>query len=187
MKQAPFISLTAGHLDVGEGSVKKVVRNLRDEKLFTTGPNGRGAPDMVGLDAVRVFIALVASNSPSRAVRDVQYFGALKPDLREAHPDDTEALGIDAETTLEQTLLSIVENRCPPNLLWGELNLRDDGFAAISCNSKQPIYQEFYAKDRAARRSAGFASRLSVIKREGTAPLGCLHEIGFELIGWEVD
>ena len=187
MKQSPFISLHSEVLGVGGGSVRKVTHNLRDAGMVTTGPNGRGAPDMVGLDAVRVFIAIVASSSPSRAVRDVQYFGALKPDLREGRPDDTEALGIDADTTLEQALLSIVENRCPHNILWGELNLRENGMAAISCAAKEPIYQAFYPKDRTEHRAADLQSRISVIKREGTATLGLLHQIGFEMIGWEVE
>ena len=83
MKQAQFITLMSESLGVEEKTIKMIVRNLREAGLFTTGARGVNAPDIQPIDAVRVVIAVVASPSPGKAVRDVKYFGPLKPDCRE--------------------------------------------------------------------------------------------------------
>lgn len=189
MKQAQFISLMSACLRVEEKTIKKTVRTLREAGLFTTGARGVNAPDMTPLDAVRVFIAAVASASPMRSVNDVKYFGKMVPALSGEVPDDTAALGINGQTTLEQFLVSVVENKAPEDAcLYGELHVGDDGRASVSVESNQYILQQFYFEEGWKAASAlGHVPHDGGIQRSGSCPLMVLHEIGFEMIGWEVD
>jgi hypothetical protein len=62
----------------GLGStVALVVRQLREHGLLTTGARGVNAPPMTPLDAARVLIALLVTDSPLDAVKAVESFGSL--------------------------------------------------------------------------------------------------------------
>lgn len=205
MKQGPFISLMSESLGVEEKTIKVVVRNLREAGLFTTGARGVNAPDMTALDAVRVVIAVVASPSPSRAVRDVRYFGALKPDCREEWADQTGLMGVDRDKTLEETLLDCLENRFPYEAIsGGYIQLSESGDAQLHLGGGWQEYhqrerwqavQDEYAGSHDRPKNRSVLEEWEAIHRVAEAkvnrwavfPLEYLHEIGFEVIGWEVD
>lgn len=204
MKQGQFITLMSESLGVEEKTIRMIVRTLREAGLFTTGARGVNAPDITPLDAVRVVIAVVASPSPSRAVRDVQYFGALKPDMRRGDAKITKPNALDEDSTLEQALLACVENRLPDKaLVDGFFRLSERGDAAISFDDG---WQEYHQRERRQATVDAFAGsgdhekktaleaweamhRISNTKvnRSAEFPLEALHQIGFEIIGWEVD
>lgn len=77
MRAGPFIDTIAGAYRVEQATVKVLFRALRDARLLTTGARGVNAPHMTPLDAARMTIALLATDSPSRAVERVQRFGAM--------------------------------------------------------------------------------------------------------------
>lgn len=205
MKQAQFITLMSESLGVEEKTIKMIVRILREAGLFTTGARGVNAPDITPLDAVRVVIAVVASTSPSRAVRDVQYFGGLKPDRREDWTDQTGMMGVDPDKTLEETLLDCLENRFPYEaIIGGYIQLSERGDAHLHlANGWQGYHQreqwqavkdEFAGsndqpKNKAVLETWEAMHRISNTKvnRSAEFPLEELHQIGFEIIGWEVD
>ena len=194
-------------LGVEEKTIKMIVRILREAGLFTTGARGVNAPDITSLDAVRVVLAVLASLAPSRAIRDVLYFGQLKPDLREEWTDNTILVGLDPEKTLEQTLVDCMENRLPyMNAIFAStLRLSDTGDASIiGASGDQDYHQrEQWAavvktkypggsddpKKKAANEAWESMHRISKTKinRSAELPMEVLHQIGFEMIGWEVD
>ncbi|MEQ8877206.1 MAG: hypothetical protein RLP16_00265 [Alphaproteobacteria bacterium] len=205
MKQAQFITLMSESLGVEEKTIRMIVRTLREAGLFTTGARGVNAPDITSLDAVRVVIAVVASPAPSRAVRDVRYFGALKPDCRENGTDHTGAVGVDPDKTLEETLVDCLENRFPYEaIIGGYLHLSESGDALLHIadgwqgyhqrEQWQAVKDEFAASNDQPRNEAVLEAweavhRISNTKVNRTAEfqLEELHQIGFEIIGWEVD
>ncbi|MCE8507837.1 hypothetical protein KBY28_05155 [Ruegeria pomeroyi] len=205
MKQAEFISLMSEGLGVEEKTIRMIVRTLREAGLFTTGARGVNAPDITPLDAVRVIIAVVASPSPSRAVRDVKYFGSLKPDRRDEESYSKWGLGldwVDENKTLEETLLDCLSNRVPHHkIMMGELHLSEDGKAYITTDTGRQDYHQreqwqalMDAGENRKVRNAVLASwehmhRISNVKvnRSANIYLEILHQIGFEIIGWEVD
>lgn len=206
MKQAQFITLMSESLGVEEKTIKMIVRILREAGLFTTGARGVNAPDITPLDAVRVVIAVVASTSPSRAVRDVQYFGGLKPDHRDEEAASIWGLAwVDANKTLEETLLDCLSDRVPyQEISLGVLSLSERGEAHIATdNGRQDYHQreqwqavkdEYSAsndnpKNKAVLEAWEAMHRISNTKvnRSAEISLAALHQIGFEIIGWEVD
>ncbi|MDJ0858638.1 MAG: hypothetical protein QNI90_18710 [Dinoroseobacter sp.] len=203
MKQAQFITLMSESLGVEEKTIRVIVRTLREAGLFTTGARGVNAPDITPLDAVRVVIAVVASTAPSRAVRDVLYFGSLKPDRREERTDYTKALGLDPDKTLEETLLDCMEDRFPDDaIIGGYIHLTDRGDAHIHIahgwqgyhqrEQWQSINDGFASYDRSRRKAAIEASEAidriwnTKVNRSAEFPLEGLCQIGSEMIGWEV-
>lgn len=202
MKQAQFINLMSYALGVEEKTIRLIVRNLREAGLFTTGARGVNAPDITPLDAVRVVIAVVASPSPSRAVRDVLYFGALKPDCREEWTDCTGPLGIDRDKTLEETLLDCIENRFSyESIIGAYIQLSERGDALLHLAGG---WQEFHQREQWQAAMAQRSDKSETVKtkveweamdriaevkvnRSAEYPLELLLEIGFEMIGWEVD
>ena len=190
-------------LGVEEKTIRVIVRLLREAGLFTTGARGVNAPDITPLDAVRVVIAVVASPFPSRAVRDVKYFGALKPDLREEGAQFMKPEEIDENETFENTLLAFAENRMPFSaMLDGRIRLSESGSAFIFTSKG---YQEYHQRERwsavmkeltpksdewkKAVHDWEHLDRISNTKvaRSAEFPLEILHQIGFEIIGWDVD
>jgi len=205
MKQAQFISLMSEHLGVEEKTIRMTARVLREAGLFTTGARGVNAPDITLLDAARVIIAVVASTSPSRAARDVRYFGALKPDLRRG--SDIDEMGLDPEKTLEETLVSFLQDGPPASatFLGDGLRLSDCGQAALyfgggwmeyhqrerweafmaECAANQGEFRKppfTYDMDDLQRSNAS-----SKINRSADFSLYPILEIGVEMTGREVD
>ncbi|WP_039911464.1 hypothetical protein [Sulfitobacter sp. EE-36] len=205
MKQAQFITLMSESLGVEEKTIKMIVRNLREAGLFTTGARGVNAPDIQPIDAVRVVIAVVASPSPGKAVRDVKYFGSLKPDCRDGTHDDASHTGLDRDKTLEETLLDCLSNRFRyDQIIGGLIRLSENGDAfLVLADGWQDYYQreqwqavkkEFSGsndnpKDKAVLDNWEAMQRISNTKvnRSAEFPLEELHQIGFEIIGWDVD
>lgn len=205
MKQAQFITLMSESLGVEEKTIRMIVRNLREAGLFTTGARGVNAPDITSLDAVRVVIAVVASPSPSRAVRDVRYFGALKPDRREEWMDQTGLMGVDPDKTLEETLLDCMENRFPyKSIMTGSVKMSESGYVHLHLADGFQVYHqreqwqrvrdEFSASNEQPSNEVVLDAWESLrrisntkVNRSAEFPLEELHQIGFEIVGWEVD
>ena len=206
MKQAQFITLMSESLGVEEKTIRLIVRTLREAGLFTTGARGVNAPDITPLDAVRVVIAVVASPSPGRAVRDVKYFGALKPDRRDEEAASYWGLHwVDEEKTLESTLLDCLSNRVPyEEIFTGVLHLSERGEAHIVTDSGrqdfhqreqwQAVIAEYSAsndnpKNQAVLEAWEAMHRISNTKvnRSAEISLAEMYQIGFEIVGWEVD
>jgi hypothetical protein len=77
MQAKKFNTLMSNAFAVPEKSVTVYTRLLKEAGLLTSGKGGRAAPHMTPLDAARVTIALLASDSPSQAVERVQRFGSI--------------------------------------------------------------------------------------------------------------
>lgn len=127
-----------------EKTVRVVVRVLREAKLFTTGARGVNAPDNTTLDAVRVIIALVASSSPSRAAKDVNFFGNLVPDLRGPMRYSFANAQVDQDKTLEQTLVDCAERRLvfAEVPAFGDLCLSEAGEATLQLDDVDLEYHD---------------------------------------------
>tara|TARA_R110002074_G_scaffold24191_3_gene72363 strand:+ start:854 stop:1474 length:621 start_codon:yes stop_codon:yes gene_type:complete len=206
MKLSQFITFMSEILGVEEKTIRMIIRILREAGLFTTGARGVNAPDITPLDAVRVVIAVVASTSPSRAVRDVKYFGALKPDRRDEDAASIWGLAwVDENKTLEDTLLDCLSNRVPyDEISLGMLHLSERGEAHIATETGrqdyhhreqwQAVKDEYSASNDKPKNYAVLEAweamhRISNTKvnRSAEISLAELHQIGFEIIGWEVD
>ena len=192
-------------LGVEEKTIKMIVRILIKAGLFTTGARGVNAPDMTALDAVRVVVAVVASPAPSRAVRDVKYFGALKPDMRLKEAALYKLKALDEDATLEEALLSVAEGRIPyRELMSGYLKLSQNGHAEIRLDDG---YQEYHQRDQRAAAMAEYAkpkneprnysvieaweatSRLfeAKVARSAEFPLEAINLIGNQVLGVETE
>jgi hypothetical protein len=84
MKSAALISLIAHTFTTPVEKVSMFARLLREAGLITTGARGRNAPEMTALDAARLTIALLTTDSPSECVERVKRFGQIKytPDYK---------------------------------------------------------------------------------------------------------
>ncbi len=78
MKSAAFNAVIAKAFTVPLKTVTVYTRLLKEAGLLTTGAGGRNAPEMTPMDAARLTIALLATNSPSQCVERVQRFGKIK-------------------------------------------------------------------------------------------------------------
>ena len=58
-------------------TVTVYARLLKEAGLLTTGARGRNAPDMTPLDAARLVLAILTTNSPSQCVERVRRFGQI--------------------------------------------------------------------------------------------------------------
>ncbi|WP_370178186.1 MULTISPECIES: HNH endonuclease [Alphaproteobacteria] len=144
----------------------------------------------------------VASTSPSRASRDVRYFGALKPDLRLPGKEAELPPWIGEDQTLEATLLKVMENQVPyTEFVGGDFELSESGAATLhggwwwlSFHQREQwaeaVKQHENKEDqrRAFERWESFA-RISETKiaRSARFNLEALNTIGFEMLGWPVD
>ena len=77
MKSSAFIKMIANTYGVPEKTVSVQARSLKEAGLLTTGARGVNAPDMTPLDAARMTIAVLATDSPAQTVERVERFGAL--------------------------------------------------------------------------------------------------------------
>lgn len=203
MKQAQFIALMSESLGVEEKTIRMIVRKLREAGLFTTGARGVNAPDITPLDAVRVVIAVVASTAPSRAVRDVRYFGSLKPDRREETTDCIKPMGLDPDKTLEETLLDCLEDRFPYDaIIDGYICLTDRGDATLHIAHRWQAYhqreewqavKDGIASNDPSRRKAVIEAWEVIdrvwktkVNRTSEYPLEGMYQIGLQMKGWEV-
>jgi hypothetical protein len=89
----------------------------------------------------------MASPSPSKAVQDVQYFGALKPDLRATHTDFTFELGLDPNQSFEQVIVDILEKKIGHERFgfMGVIRLSENGDARLEC---EYVLQEFHHREQ---------------------------------------
>ncbi len=77
MKSAAFIDAMAHVFNVPHKTMITYTRFLKEAGLLTTGARGVNAPHMTSLDAARVTIALLSSDSPGQAAERVKRFGAI--------------------------------------------------------------------------------------------------------------
>ncbi|WP_139792939.1 hypothetical protein [Pseudophaeobacter leonis] len=212
MKLAQFLALMSRMLGAEEKTIRMIVRYLREAGLFTTGARGVNAPDITALDAARVFIAYMASQSPSKAVKDVLFFGALKPDIRASHTDFTSELGLNPNQPFERLIADILENKIGYTKLsyMGSIRLSESGDAWLEC---EYISQEFHHREQWMKMCDAIANRdtdegkqrrlqgktaldemeaiqrssSTKVQRSAEYDIGDLLEIGHELLGWEVE
>ncbi len=78
MKSAAFNKLIADALTTPEISVIVYARRLKEAGLMTTGARGRNAPEMTPLDAARLTLAILTTDSPLHCVERVRRFGSIK-------------------------------------------------------------------------------------------------------------
>lgn len=84
MKSAAFNNLIASALSTPEKTVIVYARFLREAGMLTTGARGRNAPEMTPLDAARLTLAILTTDSPTQCVERVKRFGQIKysPDFK---------------------------------------------------------------------------------------------------------
>lgn len=78
MKSASFNKMIAAALTTPETSVIIYARRLKEAGLMTTGARGRNAPEMTPMDAARLTLAILTTDSPLQCVERVQRFGQIK-------------------------------------------------------------------------------------------------------------
>lgn len=84
MKSAAFNEVIASELTTPLKAVIVYARLLKEAGLLSTGARGVHAPEMTPMDAARLTLAILTTDSPSQCVERVRRFGALKysPDFR---------------------------------------------------------------------------------------------------------
>ncbi|MBU3028953.1 hypothetical protein [Paracoccus marinaquae] len=104
MKSGSFISLISRVYRVDEKTVTLVARSLKEAGLLTTGARGVNAPNMIPLDAARMTIALLSTDSPAKMVEAVERYRDMK--LRTVEGDgNLPAYLFGDGPTLEQVLV----------------------------------------------------------------------------------
>ncbi len=78
MKSAAFNKMVAHALTTPEKSVVVYARRLKEAGLMTTGARGRNAPEMTPMDAARLTLAILTTDSPLQCVERVRRFGQIK-------------------------------------------------------------------------------------------------------------
>ncbi|MDP2739067.1 MAG: hypothetical protein Q8O82_10315 [Pseudorhodobacter sp.] len=78
MKSAAFNKMIADTLTTPETAVISYARRLKEAGLMTTGARGRNAPEMTPMDAARVTLAILTTDSPLHCVERVRRFGQIK-------------------------------------------------------------------------------------------------------------
>ena len=84
MRSGPFIAALAQAYRADEATVKLFARFLKEAGLISSGARGVNAPHMTPLDAARMTVALLSTDSPARAVERVQRFGPMALDAGES-------------------------------------------------------------------------------------------------------
>lgn len=86
MKSAAFNKLIANVLTMPEVSVLNFSRRLKEAGLVSTGARGINAPEMTPMDAARVTLAILTTDSPLHCVERVRRFGQINysPDFKKA-------------------------------------------------------------------------------------------------------
>lgn len=84
MKSAAFNQMIADTLTMPLSTVTDYARRLKEAGLLSTGARGRHAPEMTPLDAARLVLAILTTDSPAQCVERVQRFGSIPycPDYR---------------------------------------------------------------------------------------------------------
>lgn len=95
--------MIARNYRVDEGSVKMFARLLKEAGLLSMGARGINAPHMLPLDAARLTLALLSTDSPARCVDRVRRFGPMK--IAQSMGDPPKALIGDGDVTLEKVLV----------------------------------------------------------------------------------
>lgn len=87
MKSAAFNRLIAEQLTTPEASVTVYARRLKEAGLMTTGARGINAPEITPLDAARITIAILTTDSPLQCVERVHRFGRIRfsPDFKKRY------------------------------------------------------------------------------------------------------
>ncbi|MDD8022785.1 MAG: hypothetical protein PHX82_06720 [Paracoccaceae bacterium] len=143
MKLVSFIPLMVRMLGVEEKTLRMYLKYLRDAGMFSTGARGVNAPDITALDAARVIVAVLASPSPSRAVKDVEFFGALLPAYHECDWGPLEWFAHQPDKTLLEVVVDCLEGEVPFEAVHcATLRLSDDGKAQIERENFKVIYHE---------------------------------------------
>ena len=78
MKSHAFNTLIAEAYTTPLKTVTVYARLLKEAGLLTSGARGRNAPDMKPLDAARLTLAMLTTDSPAECVERVQRFGKIK-------------------------------------------------------------------------------------------------------------
>ena len=78
MKLANIAPAIARVLDYPEATASVIARFGRDAKLLTHGARGRHVPEATALDAARLLIAMMVTESPARAPDIMRDFGGLQ-------------------------------------------------------------------------------------------------------------
>lgn len=78
MKSDAFNHMIATALTTPKKTVIVYARLLKEAGLLTTGARGRHAPEMTPLDAARMTLAILTTESPSQCVERVRRFGQIK-------------------------------------------------------------------------------------------------------------
>ncbi len=88
MKSAAFIEAMSSTFNVPQKTMVTYTRFLKEAGLLTTGARGVNAPHMTPMDASRVTIALLTSNTPGQAVERVGRFGPIpfNPEFKKVWP-----------------------------------------------------------------------------------------------------
>jgi hypothetical protein len=105
MKSRAFIKFVADAYRSEERKVTLFARKLKEDGIITSGGGGAHSPHQHPRDAVRLTIALLATNTAAHAVRMYHRFSGMtyQPDLSTGpHPV---SLGIHEGATLESVLL----------------------------------------------------------------------------------
>lgn len=201
MKLVSFIPLMVRMLGVEEKTLRMYLKYLRDAGMFSTGARGVNAPDITALDAARVIIAVLASPSPSRAVRDVEFFGALLPAYHECNWGPLELFAHQPDKTLLDVVVDCLEHEVPYEV-GGLANIRisDDGNAQIENENFRVIYHDRAFSD-AMHDASTVKEKVEIMQRSETMdrirdtrvvrsavyPIEGIAEIGQELLGWEAE
>lgn len=104
MQSRAFNYIIADAYRVELKTVTLFTRLLKEGGLLTTGARGVNAPHMTPLDAARVTVALLATDSPGRAVEMVRRFGGLPFMPERSKGPHPKALRLEPGTTLEQAI-----------------------------------------------------------------------------------
>ncbi|MDP2051536.1 MAG: hypothetical protein Q8K33_22185 [Cypionkella sp.] len=78
MKSDAFNHMIATALTTPKKTVIVYARLLKEAGMLTTGARGRHAPEMTPLDAARMTLAILTTESPSQCVERVRRFGQIK-------------------------------------------------------------------------------------------------------------
>jgi len=78
MKTAALNQLIARVYTTPEKTVTVHARLLKEAGLMSTGARGRNAPEMTPMDAARLTLAILTTDSPSECVERVERFGRIK-------------------------------------------------------------------------------------------------------------
>lgn len=78
MKAGSFNNLIADAFTMPKKTVTVYTRLLKEAQLLTSGKGGRAAPEMSPLDAARITIAVLTTESPSQCVERVKRFGEIE-------------------------------------------------------------------------------------------------------------